>query len=121
MKPVNISNLTDMAEIVLSKMLAPSRTSDGDGVSFVQIHGPQTCLEMRLRWDVPVYFKEPAKFLEDLKLLLEPISKAITYGEVVDLREKVKALEKELEARSQIIATLQRYRDATEIMRGNSL
>ena len=79
-----------LCEKVLNYMLAPADVLTHDQ-RFIEIG--QDSIEMRIRWHSQLAFTTPGMFLQDIERILRPISEAITYGEVVDLRERVKILE----------------------------
>lgn len=96
-------------------MLAPVAVEKSED-RFVRIFG-NDCIEMRIRWHYSrELFSTPSAFIEDLQRMLRPISEAITYGEVVDLRQRAEAQRKQIEQLEKQVADLKRYRDAIDLL-----
>lgn len=123
MAQINVTeNASKIAEQVVNHMLAPSYMANGDDAFKFLRYKDAMELALNLRWTIgPDVFRDPKIFLKEIERILKPISEAITYGEVVDLREIVKELEAEKKQYKTKIAELERYRDAVILMKGGTL
>lgn len=119
--------MEELARQVLGFMLAPDVVQeDPSVVGFFVSPTREYKLQLNLQWGVPAIevesmFAKPETLIKGLEKFLASISKRITYGEVVALRDEVAAKQKELDALRQKVSELQRYRDALEIVHGGKL
>lgn len=113
----------DVGSKVLSYMLAPDHFKNDD-TPFVLHQGPEgLALELHLRWQCArtLALGDPANFINELVALLKPISTAITYGEVVELRAQLADCVKKFGELQTEAAGLRRYKDAWELQQGKDL
>jgi hypothetical protein len=126
-KQTELDKASVLAGQVINFMLAPHLVSDDGGpFRFMQFEGGHE-LEMRLRWrfDYRDLFSDSRIFLKEIERILKPISEAISYGDVVDLRKEnaqlKSVLHKSQEAEKETLKDLQRYKDAWILHKGGSL
>lgn len=113
----NMAQTTDLAEKVLNHMLAPAQVRTSSNTDFVRLTSSNE-MELRILWNIQPQFTTPGMFVHELERMLRPISEAITYGEVVDLRRRVETMEKLMADKDRRIADLSRYKDAAELLGG---
>ncbi len=109
---------TRLAEKVIKHMLAPGTVSTSPNDDFFRLSTTGE-LELRLRWQCNARFTSPGMFIDELERMLRPISEAITYGEVKELRAELADLQKKREIDAKEMCELRRYRDALLLLKGS--
>lgn len=123
MKLSTMRTADKLLQDVINYMLAPTEIlKDPGGDAFV-LRNKDGLYELQfvVRWELDFRLSTPQELANDLAKLLEPVSKAITFGEVGDLRTTVINRDRVIEELRKENEGLRRYKDAWLLQTGKGI